>query len=295
MSSLSVGTAIAFALGGAAAIAAIHRAHAQSQRRRNNVYETDRMVAEYLVLHYGEADVVCPYPFAPKDATEFPRGGVECIERAKAAGIVGGRALDLGCAVGRTSFELARHFEDVVGLDLSHAFISTANALKDKGEMDFEMADEGVLTIPSKAVVPADINRTRVTFIEGDACNIPSSIGKFDIIFAGNLICRVPDPKRFLEALSRFLNPGGLFVITSPYTIMEQFTPKALWFGGYVQRNADGSSTPVRGRDGIRATLAKEFEFVGERDMPFFIRETSRKNQWTVAHCMVWQRKSGGP
>jgi hypothetical protein len=30
-----------------------------------------------------------------------------------------GRALDLGCAVGRSSFELARSFGEVVGVDLS--------------------------------------------------------------------------------------------------------------------------------------------------------------------------------
>ena len=40
------------------------------------------------------------------------------------------RALDLGCAVGRASFELARYFEDVVGVDYSQAFVDTANELK---------------------------------------------------------------------------------------------------------------------------------------------------------------------
>ena len=34
----------------------------------------------------------------------------------------------------------------------------------------------------------------KVKFIHGDACNLPSDLGKFDTIFAGNLIDRVPDP-----------------------------------------------------------------------------------------------------
>eukprot|EP01137_Pigoraptor_chileana_P017170 Opistho-2@74851 len=292
MSGISIGATVAVALGGAAAIAAIHRAHKRSQKQLNNVYETEKMVAEYLVLHYGDPDVVCPFPFGPKDATDFPkRCGDECISRAKDAGIKGGRALDLGCAVGRTSFELARYFDDVVGMDLSHAFISTANVLKEKGELGYEMLDQGELSIPAKAVVASDINRTRVTFLEGDACNIPLSVGKFDLIFAGNLICRVPDPIGFLKSIAQFLNPGGMFVITSPYTIMEQYTPKAMWFGGYTKRNADGSTTAVRGRDGIRGALEGDFDFVGEKDMPFFIRESSRKNQWTVADCMAWRKK----
>ena len=42
---------------------------------------------------------------------------------AAAAGVCpaarGGRALDVGCSVGRTTFELTQHFDEVVGLDFS--------------------------------------------------------------------------------------------------------------------------------------------------------------------------------
>ncbi len=40
-----------------------------------------------------------------------------------------GRALDIGCAVGRTTIELASHFDEVVGIDLSNAFIDAANTV----------------------------------------------------------------------------------------------------------------------------------------------------------------------
>jgi 2-polyprenyl-3-methyl-5-hydroxy-6-metoxy-1,4-benzoquinol methylase len=40
------------------------------------------------------------------------------------------RVLDLGCAVGRASFELGRYFENVTGVDFSHSFINAANRLK---------------------------------------------------------------------------------------------------------------------------------------------------------------------
>jgi 2-polyprenyl-3-methyl-5-hydroxy-6-metoxy-1,4-benzoquinol methylase len=39
------------------------------------------------------------------------------------------RALDLGCAVGRSSFELTRYFDRVVGLDYSARFIQVAHIL----------------------------------------------------------------------------------------------------------------------------------------------------------------------
>lgn len=39
-------------------------------------------------------------------------------------------AFDVGCAVGRTSFDLSRSFKSVTGLDFSHAFIDAANSMK---------------------------------------------------------------------------------------------------------------------------------------------------------------------
>lgn len=40
------------------------------------------------------------------------------------------RALDVGCSVGGASFELARSFDEVVGIDFSHAFVDAANKMK---------------------------------------------------------------------------------------------------------------------------------------------------------------------
>lgn len=40
------------------------------------------------------------------------------------------RALDVGCAVGGSSFELTRHFDQVVGIDFSEMFITAANVLR---------------------------------------------------------------------------------------------------------------------------------------------------------------------
>ena len=42
-----------------------------------------------------------------------------------------GKALDLGCAVGRATFELAREFNEVTGLDFSARFIRIGVELKE--------------------------------------------------------------------------------------------------------------------------------------------------------------------
>src|SRR6476469_4480387 len=78
-----------------------------------NLYETERLLAEYLLFHYGTSEEVLPYEFGPREALEYP---ARCA-RLCAGG--GGRALDLGCAVGRASFELARDHQEVIGIDYS--------------------------------------------------------------------------------------------------------------------------------------------------------------------------------
>ena len=73
-----------------------------------NTYETDELLHQYLVFHYGTAEDQFPYAFGGSDALDFPK---RCALEgpAQQAGLRQGRALDLGCAVGRSTFELARH------------------------------------------------------------------------------------------------------------------------------------------------------------------------------------------
>ena len=54
-----------------------------------------------------------------------------------------GRALDLGCAVGRASFELAKHFDFVSGVDFSARFIRIAHQLQEKGVTHYQLTEEG--------------------------------------------------------------------------------------------------------------------------------------------------------
>ena len=48
----------------------------------------------------------------------------------------------------------------------------------------------------------------KVSFWQADACNLKPVFTAFDLIFAGNLIDRLYDPKKFLDTLSGRLNEG---------------------------------------------------------------------------------------
>lgn len=67
------------------------------------------------------------------------------------------RALDIGCAVGRSSFELAREVQEVIGIDYSQSFIDVANKLKADGRLKYSLVQEGEIVTPAMAEVPRDI------------------------------------------------------------------------------------------------------------------------------------------
>ena len=81
-----------------------------------------------------------------------------------------------------------------------------------------------------------DINvMSKVNFWQGDACSLSEyadTIGTFDGVVMANLLCRLPNPQACLSALPRIVNKGGVVVIVTPFTWLEEFTPKHLWLGG---------------------------------------------------------------
>ncbi len=130
--------------------------------------------------------------------------------------------MDIGCAVGGASFELARAFPHVLGIDFSQHFVNAANVseggwglvavgqgeqlassglpqtvrpgdahcsrpcwrcslpfhrrpvppqtMKERGWMRYTAVEEGDITVERSAVVPEDIDRSRVRFQQASLC-----------------------------------------------------------------------------------------------------------------------------
>jgi putative 4-mercaptohistidine N1-methyltranferase len=250
-----------------------------------NIYETERLLSEYLLFHYGEDSEILPWPVGPVEALRYPARCVsDCFDTLSFTGL--GRALDIGCAVGRSSFELARYFPEVVGIDFSRRFVVAASDLRDHGQLAYERTDEGQLSTPLVARVPAGIDPSRVCFEQGDAMDLRADLGAFDAVLLANLIDRLRDPRRCLARLSALIKPGGQLVISSPYTWLEEFTPRENWLGGFER---DGQ--PVSTRENLQSILAPDFDLVVVNQLPFLIREHQRKFQWSVAEATIWRRR----
>jgi putative 4-mercaptohistidine N1-methyltranferase len=131
-----------------------------------------------------------------------------------------------------------------------------------------------------------DTEADKVAFWQADACNLKPIFKDFDLIFAGNLIDRLYDPKKFLDSMAARLNEKGLLILTSPYTWQEESTAKEKWIGGYKR---DGEN--VTTLQGLEEVLGKDFNLLDTQDVPFVIQETARKHQYTVAQMSVWEKK----
>ncbi|QKF82213.1 putative 5-histidylcysteine sulfoxide synthase / 4-mercaptohistidine N1-methyltransferase OvoA [Halarcobacter ebronensis] len=245
----------------------------------DNVYETDEQISQYCEFHYG-AEYYGVKNF-PKNSVELLKPYIKDLKKQK--------ALDLGCSVGRSSFELAKHYDEVLGIDFSANFINVGVKLKKYDSLTYKVTTEGSL-FDEKTISLKDFDleetKDRVTFMQGDACNLKDLYSGYDLIFCSNLIDRLYYPQKFLDDIPKRVNKDGLLVLLSPYTWLEDYTPKANWLGGYLKDNKE-----VKTLDTLKTNLEKEFELLDILDVPFVIKETNRKFQHTISQMSIWKRK----
>jgi len=243
-----------------------------------DVYESDELVSQYCEFQYGDAY------FGVKNFA------IECAKIAYKFVKNYTKALDLGCATGRTTFELAKSFNKVEGIDFSARFIGVGVKLKNEGYIAFSSKTEGDL-VQKKRVSIEELGykkvKEKVSFWQGDACNLKPNFNSYDLILATNLIDRLYNPKLFLESVHNRLNNEGVLILTSPYTWQESSTKKEFWLGGY----RDESGKEVKTIDTLKAILGKNFELLHVEDREFVIKETARKFQHSVAEVSVWRKK----
>jgi len=241
----------------------------------DNIYESQRLLEEYLLFHYASADEVFAaagiiYPPTMRDAMGFTQRTVEHFSNQPVK-----RGLDLGCAVGASTFAMASHCEQVIGIDYSNAFIHAAQALQQGQVLSYRRHDEAhqYQTLHAQAQGA----RERCHFEQGDAMHLRDDLGIFDRVHAANLLCRLPQPELLLEKLPALVRSGGELVLATPCTWLEEFTPPAHW------PKTDTFTW-------LYHLLSPHFTLVHRSDEPFLIRETARKFQWSHSLLTYWRR-----
>jgi len=248
------------------------------ENKSEDIYESDTLVSQYCEFQYGDTHFgVANFALA-------------CAQIASKYVINTKKALDLGCATGRASFELAKTFDAVEGLDFSVRFVQVGSKLKEEGYVAFTCKEEGALSV-NKKVTLQDLGyenvAKRVSFWQGDACNLKPNFTAYDLILATNLIDRLYNPKLFLDTVDAKLNDDGILMLTSPYTWQESSTKKEFWLGGYKDENGN----EVKTLQSLKNILNDKFELLHVEELEFVIKETARKYQHTISQVSVWKKR----
>ncbi len=213
---------------------------------------------------------------------------------------LGGCWIDLGCSVGRGSFEAARRGADlVIGVDLDFSMLRVAERLRRSGRATFPLRRVGIVHDRLELAAP-DLPAERVGFWCCDVGVLPFADGAFDGALMLNLIDCVPSPLALLCETGRVLADGAPALFSSPYDWSAQATAPAHWLGGHSQRGpAGGASAPELRRilsperaAGIDTGLVIETEHDG---LPWRLRTSERSMMVYAVHLALLRRRDAQP
>ena len=259
---------------------------------------TRQHLSTYAWDHYGDLDpqeTGAPGNHCPGSVQSVLKRGLEL-----AGEIPEGPILDLGCAVGRTTFELAaRTGRPVVGVELGYAMLRLAARTLREGRVRYPRRRVGLVYDRRDFAVPF-AGTGDVDFWACDALALPFPAGTFAAVVGLNVLDCVQSPHDLLAALPRLLAPGGKAILSTPYDWSPAATPVEAWLGGHSQRGETaGASEPV-----LRALLTpgahpasiEGLRIVGEEpSLPWRIRLHERAVMEYRVDLVVAERVPASP
>jgi SAM-dependent methyltransferase len=208
-----------------------------------SAYDATRQhLSTYGWDHYHE--------FAPPEWGADERAGAvsRCLEHS--LNLVGdsmsGNAIDVGCSVGRATFDLAQRTDGLVlGVDVNFSMLQVAQTVLRTGEAHYPLRRVGV--VYDRCEFPVQFAGVdRVDFWACDALALPFPSQSFSCAVALNVLDCVVSPRGFLDSVADILAAGGSAVFSTPYDWSGTVTPIEAWIGGHSQRGPDhGASEPL--------------------------------------------------
>ena len=181
----------------------------------NSAFDVLRQhLSQYARDHYGSFD---------PDASPEARSEAGAVVRILNAGMdhipdrPAGPILDLGCSVGRTTFELAeRTGEWVIGADLNFSMLRMASEVARTGRVSFAQRRVGV--VYDRRTYEVDLpGRDKVDFWQVDALAMPFQHQSFSLMTSINVLDCLASPVGHVQELSHWVRPGGSVILSTPF------------------------------------------------------------------------------
>lgn len=253
---------------------------------------TRQHLSTYTWSHYGDLD--------PGETSPPASGGAAAaiLERAVELAPAGsGAIVDLGCAVGRNSFNLAASSDSLVlGLDLSYAMLRVARRALMEGRVRYPRRRVGGVYDRRDFPISLD-GHERVDFWAADALALPFADASLTAAACLNVLDCVSSPVAFLAELERALKSNAPAWLASPYDWNAAATPQENWLGGHSQRGVeDGGASEAALRrlltPGEHPQALQGFEIVGEEEtIPWSLRLHDRSRMTYDVHLTALRRR----
>jgi SAM-dependent methyltransferase/uncharacterized protein YbaR (Trm112 family) len=176
---------------------------------------------------------------APGSILRLLRAGLDAMT-ATLQPLPDGPAVDLGCSVGRTTFELASRLErPVLGVDLDLSMLRMARQIRDHGEVSYPRRRVGLAYDRRTFAIPPAVLADAANWIDFWCCDatvLPFAEDQFSVVSSLNLLDCTHSPIGHLRELGRCLRHGGSGIVASPYDWSAAATPVEAWLGGHSQR-----------------------------------------------------------
>ena len=249
-------------------------------------YNTPSVLSRYLCQHYDNVwDVLPPdHPIRSivrdyyhqdfyTTAFELPAPYLNSDQR----------ALDVGCGVGRSVYELACHCGLVYGVEpaFGSAFVARRVLRHFPDRLnDYWLKWDG--DIRQRRPLP-DRRRDNAEIVVAFGDKLPFPTAAFDVVNSWNVVDRVPNPERLLADQDRVLRPGGILSLADPYTWETKYTSHERWIGG-----RDG----VRSIDAIRERVQRSCDILQEQEyLPWLSWAYERNFHLFFPHALVARKR----
>jgi SAM-dependent methyltransferase/uncharacterized protein YbaR (Trm112 family) len=249
-------------------------------------------LSTYAFDHYGDLDPdEATHSLAsPGSIVKLFRRGLPSMDHT-----VKGPMIDIGCAVGRTTFELAHACDELVlGVDLNFGMLKTAAAILEKGYVSYPQRRGGI-AFERRNFPVAFEKAANCDFWVCDGTALPFSANTFSAGVSLNVLDCVWSPYDHLKEIGRILLPGGSAVLSTPYDWTAHATPIEAWLGGHSQRSEHKGASPAILRSllsgGGHPHAIEELELISEKDVPWTLRLHDRSVMEYLVQMMIIRKK----
>jgi 5-histidylcysteine sulfoxide synthase/putative 4-mercaptohistidine N1-methyltranferase len=199
------------------------------------------------------------------------------------------KVLDLGCGVGRLSFELAKKASHVDGIDFTARHIQHCLDLKEQGQLRYAMPTQGDIFDFHEVTLETlgfEQSPENLYFAQGDGLNLKPQFSDYDLMICHRVIEYSYQPQELLQQLSQRIKPGGVVVLGSSYAWNASITDMSNWIGGF-KRNGENLSSEAH----LFEIMSAKFDLLQETQVTSEFELDQRTSQTANNHITIWRKR----